>query len=108
MFWGVGIESRIGFSPFKYCNGTARASLLSQHSYDYLNTVPTYPDIFFVDFAGSGVVHLLGIRSYKITIPICKAPIYILLLTYSLNTNLHTLLTCNNCNYYLSMAMPNK
>ena len=76
MFWGVGIESRIGFSPFQYCNGTARASLVSQHNYDYLTADSTYPDIFFVDFAGSGVVHLLGIHSYKITILICKVPIY--------------------------------
>ena len=60
MAWVVGVDSRISFSPFRYCNGTPRATLLDSHTIDYLPTNPAFVSPFFIDFAGSGTVHLLG------------------------------------------------
>jgi Amt family ammonium transporter len=60
MAWVVGVNSPLSISPFRYCNGTARASVLTQHRDDFHPAGTGFIPLVYIDFAGSGTVHLLG------------------------------------------------
>jgi len=59
-FWSVDspdIRPGITWSPYAYCNGTFTAT--RSHEFTVQNH-SNLGDIVFIDFAGSGIVHLCG------------------------------------------------
>ena len=71
MAWIVGVDSPISFSPFRYCNGTPRATVLTAHTDDSFRGGFNFPSLLYIDFAGSGTVHLLGIMPHADSKMLC-------------------------------------
>ena len=88
MAWVVGVESPLSLSPFRYCNGTPRATVLTAHTDDSFLGDLNFPSLLYIDFAGSGTVHLLGMM------PHAECKMYCLLL---FSFAMFLLLTRNIC-----------
>ena len=61
--WSAGRNEDIMFSPFRFCNGTLTVE--SHHSFSSYSADEDLGEIVFLDFAGSGVVHLCGKLIYS-------------------------------------------
>ncbi len=56
-FWSVDSSSRsLTWSPFAYCNGTFTTTI--EHEFSYHTEARS--GFVFIDFGGSGIVHLCG------------------------------------------------
>lgn len=56
-FWVTGPRQPLFGSPYRYCNGTFIYN--RDHSF-FLDDSQSLNDFVFIDFAGSGIVHLCG------------------------------------------------
>ena len=56
--WSAGRNENLMFSPFRFCNGTRTVE--RDHSISVYSTDEDLGNFVFLDFAGSGVVHLCG------------------------------------------------
>ena len=63
------------FSPFRFCNGTRTVE--RDHRFNYYGADEDLGDFVFLDYAGSGVVHLCGklktVTFYTLTMVTSKA-----------------------------------
>ena len=57
-FWAAGDREPHFGSPYRYCNGTFIVNF--DHSFDITDSQDTLGKYLFIDFAGSGLVHLCG------------------------------------------------
>ena len=57
-FWAAGDREPHFGSPYRYCNGTFIVNF--DHSFDITDSEDTLGKYLFIDFAGSGLVHLCG------------------------------------------------
>ena len=62
-FWSAARSdpAAMTWSPYEYCNGTFTAT--SSHSFTFFPSGTNLGDFVFIDFAGSGLVHLCGKRN---------------------------------------------
>ena len=56
--WSTGRNENLMFSPFRFCNGTRTVE--KDHRLSNYSDGEDLGDFVFIDFAGSGVVHLCG------------------------------------------------
>ena len=63
-FWAAGPREPLFGSPYRYCNGT----YIYERDHSFFTTEPSdnLHSFIFIDFAGSGLVHLCGKCIYKL------------------------------------------